>query len=152
MSVSRDGHTLKAFRAVCPAAKLMFCLVFSRATARNARRFLEALLAGHAWIKSIQVDGGSGFRAEFETACRDLNLPLVVLHPGFTRLNGCVERANDACRTGFRALYSGELTVAEAAPTLTKLQHFIQHRQTARQRQELCVTETGVLSPWALFS
>ena len=62
MSVSRDGQTLKEFRAVCPAAKLMFCLVFSRAT--------------------------------------------------------------DSSRTEFWTLYSGELTVAEAAPALAKFQHF----------------------------
>ena len=42
MSVSRDGGSLKEFRAVCPAAKLMFCRVFTGATARNARRFLKA--------------------------------------------------------------------------------------------------------------
>ncbi|MCY4277193.1 MAG: integrase core domain-containing protein [Gammaproteobacteria bacterium] len=124
MSVSRDGQTLKEFRAVCPAAKLMFCLVFSRATARNARRFLEALLAAHPWIKSIQVDGGSEFMAEFEAACRDLGLTLFVLPPRSPRLNGCVERASDASRTEFWALYSGELTVAEAAPALAKFQHF----------------------------
>ncbi len=124
MSVSRDGQTPEEFRAVCPAAKPVFRLVFSRATARNARRFLEALLAEHPWIKSIQVDGGSEFMAEFETACRDLELPLFVLPPRSPKPDGCVERANDSSRTEFRALYSGEPAVAEAAPALAKFQHF----------------------------
>ncbi len=107
-----------------PAARLMFRLVFSRATARNARRLLEALLAEHPWIKSIQVDGGPEFMAEFETACRDLGRPLFVLPPRAPRPNGCAERANDASRTEFRARDEGELTVAEAAPALAKFQHF----------------------------
>ena len=87
-------------------------------------KIVETLLAAHPRIKSIQVDGGSEFMAEFEAACRDLGLTLFVLPPRSPRLNGCVERANDASRTEFWALYSGELTVAEAAPALAKFQHF----------------------------
>ena len=32
-------------------------------------------------IRSLQVDGGSEFRDEFEQACRDLGIPLYVLPP-----------------------------------------------------------------------
>jgi putative transposase len=42
----------------------------------------------------LQVDGGSGFAAEFEAACRQRGLYLFVLPPRSPRLNGAVERAN----------------------------------------------------------
>ena len=42
MTYSRDGRTLKEFRAVCPVSKFMATRVFSRATANNAKRFLAA--------------------------------------------------------------------------------------------------------------
>ncbi|MEE9273671.1 MAG: hypothetical protein V3U57_10475, partial [Robiginitomaculum sp.] len=55
-------------------------------------------------IKSIQVDGGSEFMAEFEQACEDVNIPLIVLPPSRPTYNGGVERGN---RTFGRALQIG---------------------------------------------
>lgn len=43
MSVSRDGITLKEFKAACPISKHLVVRVYSRATAGNARRFLQAV-------------------------------------------------------------------------------------------------------------
>ena len=40
MTFSRDGQTIKEFRAICPLSRFMVARVFSRATAFNARRFL----------------------------------------------------------------------------------------------------------------
>ena len=54
-------------------------------------------------LLSLQVDGGSGFMAEFETACEQLRMP---------PRNGCVERANRTARTEFRSQYAGEHTCA----------------------------------------
>jgi len=51
-------------------------------------------------IKSIQVDGGSEFMAEFEDACQELNIPLIVLPPASPKYNGGVERANRTFREG----------------------------------------------------
>ncbi len=124
MSISRDGKTLKEFRAVCPSTKIMFCRVFTCATAYNACRFLNALLDDYSWIKSLQVDGGSEFMAEFERACQHNKLPLFVLPPRCPELNGCVERANDTSRIEFWGGFGGELTVAEVAPALAKYQYF----------------------------
>ena len=41
MTFSRDGQTIKEFRAICPVSRFMVARVFSRATAFNARRFLD---------------------------------------------------------------------------------------------------------------
>lgn len=43
-------------------------------------------------IKAIQIDGGSQFMAESETACKDAGLALNVLPPRSPKLNGAVER------------------------------------------------------------
>ena len=45
-------------------------------------------------IKSIQVDGGSEFMAEFEQACENMKIPLIVLPPSRPSYNGGVDRGN----------------------------------------------------------
>ena len=67
LSASRDSRQLKEFKAVSPIGKQMVVQVFSRATARNVKRFLETVLAQLPFpLFSAQVDGGSEFRADFE--------------------------------------------------------------------------------------
>ncbi|WP_446831958.1 helix-turn-helix domain-containing protein [Candidatus Foliamicus sp.] len=128
MSVSRDGDTLKEFKAVCPVSKQLVVRVYSRATANNARRFLQAVRTELPCpLQSLQVDGGAEFRAEFEDACQTLQIPLAVLPPKSPQLNGVVERANDSSKTEFWNLYSGQLTVKDAAPALAQYQHFYNH-------------------------
>lgn len=125
MSVSRDGDTLKEFKATCPVSKQLVARVYSRATANNASRFLNAVREDLPFeLRSIQVDGGSEFCAEFEEACEALNLPLAVLPPKSPELNGVVERANDSSRTEFWSLYDGHLTVKAASPALAQYQRF----------------------------
>ena len=101
---------------------------YSRATAHNAKRFLEAVRNDlpHPLL-SVQVDGGSEFRADFEQACQALHIPLYVLPPRRPQFNGCVERANDSTRVEFWNLYQGELTVADASRALADYQHFHNH-------------------------
>ncbi len=134
MSGSCDGGTLKEFRAVCPIGKQLVARVYSRATANNARRFLEAVLEDLPCPpRSIQVDGGGEFRAGFEDACQALGLPLAVLPPKCPQLNGIVKRANYSAGTEFWSLYAGEMTVMDAAPALAEYQRFHNHvRPTAR--------------------
>ena len=62
-------------------------------------------------LKALQVDGGSEFQADFESACRDLGLRLFVLPPRSPKLNGHVERAQRTHTEEFHDLYDGELTV-----------------------------------------
>ena len=133
LSVSLDGTQLKEFRAVSPVGKHMVTRVYSRATARNARRFLQAVIEDLPFpLHSVQVDGGSEFRAEFEQACQALGLPLFVLPPRRPQFNGCVERANDSARVEFWNLYTGELTVAAASAALIEYQHFYNHLRPHR--------------------
>ena len=108
-----------------PVGKQLVARVYSRATARNARCFLEAVRDDlpHG-LASVQVDGGSEFMAEFEEACAALDLPLFVLPPRRPQFNGCVERANDSTRVEFWNLYDGDFTVAAANAALADYQRF----------------------------
>ena len=128
MSLSRDGRQLKEFKAVAPVGKQMVARAYSRATAGNAERFLDAVRAElpHELL-SVQVDGGSEFMAEFERACATLDIPLYVLPPRRPQFNGCVERANDTTRVEFWNLYDGDFTVADANRALADYQHFYNH-------------------------
>ena len=128
MSVSRDGTTLKEFKAVCPRSKQLVVRVYSAATANNAARFLQAVRKDLRYpLRSVQVDGGSEFRAAFEDTCQALNIPLFVLPPRRPQWNGVVERANSSSRVEFWNLYQGGFTVKEAAPALAQYQHFYNH-------------------------
>ena len=120
-----QGKTLKEFKAVCPVTKWCVLRVYSRATSRTARHFLQYLIQQMPFpIRSIQVDGGSEFMAEFEQACQDLNLPLFVLPPKKPEYNGCVERANGASRYEFYPFYRGPLTLNAIHRELTQYQSY----------------------------
>ena len=55
MTYTKDGRTLKEFRAICPTTKHMVARVFWRATANNAKRFLRAMAEAMPFpIASIQ--------------------------------------------------------------------------------------------------
>jgi len=95
MSVTKNGISFKEFQAWDPLSKYVFAQVFSNATSRSAKKFLEQLIQYFPFkIKSIQVDGGSEFMADFEEACEELNIPLYVLPPRKPKYNGGVERSN----------------------------------------------------------
>lgn len=125
MTVSRDGQVLKEFRAVDPVTRIMVCRVFSRATARNARRFLDAVLAEMPFkVSSLQADGGSEFMADFEQACAERSLPLFILPPRSPKWNGRVERCNDTVRLEFWSLWDGDLTVSAVSEALARHQRW----------------------------
>jgi len=95
MTVTKNGITVKHFQAWDRVSKYIHANVYSHAKSSSAKRFLLDLL-GNAPFKllSIQVDGGSEFRADFEAACADLEIPLLVLPPRKPQYNGGVERGN----------------------------------------------------------
>ena len=125
MTFSRDGQTIKEFRAICPVSRFMVARVFSRATAFNARRFLDAVVESFpAPVLSIQVDGGSEFMAEFEDACRELGIDLRVLPPRRPQWNGHVERANRTARIEFWNFLDCDLTVKAVSRKLLKHEFF----------------------------
>ncbi|HYM92067.1 MAG TPA: integrase core domain-containing protein [bacterium] len=66
-----------------------------RLTSQAAEQMLRKAFGRFGFpIRAIQIDGGSEFKAAFETACQDLRIRLYVLPPRSPRLNGHVERAH----------------------------------------------------------
>ena len=95
VTVTKNGITVKHFQAWERKSKFIHAQVYSHAKASSAKRLLVELLTTAPFkIKSIQVDGGSEFMAEFEQVCEDLNIPLIVLPPSRPTYNGGVERGN----------------------------------------------------------
>ena len=89
------GVVLQHFSARDLVSRWDVLQAHTRADARSARIFLEALLRRMPFpIRAVQVDGGSEFAAEFEQACQARRLPLFVLPPRSPKLNGHVERAH----------------------------------------------------------
>lgn len=104
MTVTKNGITVKHFQSWERKSKHIHACVYSNATALSAKKFLMDLIQKAPYkILSIQVDGGSEFRAEFEDACRDLNIPLHVLPPRRPDYNGGVERGNRTFKEEFYA-------------------------------------------------
>ena len=82
---------------------------------RIATAILDALAERMPFgLRAVQVDGGSEFMAEFETACFDRGIRLFVLPPRSPKLNGHVERANGTHTTEF-------WEVSDAEPELESL-------------------------------
>ena len=98
----RPDSAIKHFTAYDPVAKWTVGRVSRAASAQSAVALLDKLCAEAPFpIKGIQVDGGSEFKAEFETACADKGLTLFVLPPKRPQLNGAVERAQGSWRYEF---------------------------------------------------
>ena len=63
-----------------------------RMTSRAAERVVREAFGRFGFpVRAIQIDGGSEFKAAFETACASLGIKLFVLPPQSPRLNGHVE-------------------------------------------------------------
>ena len=102
MTATKNGVTCKHFQAWERRSKYIHAQVYSKATASSAKRFLQELVEIAPYkILSIQVDGGSEFMAEFETACEQMKIPLIVLPPARPKYNGGVERGNRTFREEF---------------------------------------------------
>ena len=113
------GVTIHHFGARDTVSRWDVVGVYSRATARNGRDFLQQVLARMPFpVKAVQIDGGSEFKAEFEEACAALALPLFVLPPHSPKLNGRVERSHRTHEEEFYQCYDGALTLAELRPAL----------------------------------
>jgi putative transposase len=123
MTVYSDGCSVKHFKAVCPTTKVMVMEVYSNATSNTAKRFLDKMVAELPFpIQSIQVDGGSEFMAEFESACQEKGIPLFVLPPKSPKYNGTVERGNGVTRHEFYSQYRGVFNLEAIRPVLREYQ------------------------------
>ncbi len=102
MSVTKNQLTLKHFQAWSPLGKFIHANVYSNATSKTAKRFLQDLIDNAPFkILSIQVDGGSEFMKDFEEACEAFGIKLYVLPPKRPQYNGGVERGNRIFREEF---------------------------------------------------
>jgi putative transposase len=124
------GKAIKHFTAYCPVAKWTVAKAFNRATASAASAFLDKVLADMPFpVEAIQVDGGSEFKAEFETACQAKAIRLYELPPKRPQINGAVERCNGAWRYEFYACYDLPTSVEALNPILDSFQHLYNHHR-----------------------
>jgi putative transposase len=123
MTVYCNSQRIKDFKAACPVTKMLVTEVYQNATSNTAKRFLEKMQAEFPFpIKSIQVDGGSEFMAEFEQACKEKGIALFVLPPKSPKYNGDVERKNGISRNEFYSQYRQEFTVGAIRLALARYQ------------------------------
>jgi putative transposase len=136
MSVAiTSGFVVKHFQAICPITKIVVEEAYTAATSNNARNFLKEVCKKMPFpITSIQVDGGSEFRGEFEQACEDFAIPLYVLPPRSPELNGNVERANGAAKFEF---YYMDQQIYDLSSLRVRLKHFVKKYNTFRPHQAL---------------
>lgn len=131
------GQTLKHFEATCPVTKITVSQCYLNASSRTAAQFLEYIRSQLPFdLRSIQVDGGSEFQKDFESACQTLQIPLYVLPPRSPELNGCVERCNRTLRYEFYQLYDGLFTLKAVRSALAgymKLYNTFRPHQALKQ-------------------
>lgn len=102
MTVTKNGICFKYFQAWDRTSKFIDTQIYSDAKSSSAKKFLLNFVKNAPYkILSIQVDGGSEFMAEFEEACAELGIPLIVLPPRKPEYNGGVERGNRTFREEF---------------------------------------------------
>ena len=122
------GRPLKHFDAYDPVGKWTVAQPRREARAKDAASFLEKVLAEMPWpVKAIQIDGGSEFMAEFEKARADKGLPLYVPPPRSRKLNGGVERCNQAWRYEFHGCVELPDSLEEITREVDRFQHKYNH-------------------------
>lgn len=116
---------VKHFSAICPFTKYTIYQVYKTATSKNAADFLEHMKRKFPFpIRSVQVDGGSEFMADFEKACSNHNIPLFVLPPRSPEYNGNVERSNGTAKYEFYAQYDSLPSLHMIRKKLQKFTYF----------------------------
>ena len=134
------GVELRQFSAIDVVTRLSVTDVRTTATARTARDHLVFLLESLPFpVRTIQVDGGSEFMAEFEAACKEHGIELHVLPPNSPKLNGCVERFNRTTREEFWAWYTGTTDLETVRPAM--------QRWTSRYNALRLHTSLGYVTP-----
>ena len=138
------GYTIRQFTATCPLTRLTTEQAYSHATSRSATNFLNYMREEFPFeIKSIQVDGGSEFMAQFEHTCKNYGIQLYVLPPRSPQYNGSVERRNGTARYECYSLYDGEPNLLAIRRYLRRFMH---HYNTFRPHQSL-----QYQTPWQYY-
>lgn len=126
----------RQFSGIDLATRHASALLTSRATSRNATRFLQQLLATSPYpIRAIQVDQGSEYKDAFEDACARLGITLYENHARAPQQNAHVERLQRTFRDEFyrRTPLPPDLTTANKA-LQSYLHHYNHHRPHAGLR------------------
>ncbi|SRR5579875_742378 len=141
------GVVLKHFSARDMISRWDVVEVHERATSLAAARFLDSLLERMPFpVAALQVDGGSEFAAEFETACQQRGLPLFVLPSRSPKLNGQVERAHRTHHEEFYQVIPDRWNVQSLNPQLRQWERIY---NTVRPHQALGYrTPLEFLSHW----
>jgi putative transposase len=118
----RRGAILKHFSARDVVFRWDVVEVHGRATSLAAARFLDTLLERLPFlVGALQVDGGSEFAVEFEQACQQKEIPLIVLPPKSPKLNAHVERSH---RTHNEAFYQVQADSTKVVRLNQQLRHW----------------------------
>lgn len=138
------GKYVKQFDATCPITKFTVSQAYSRATSLVASNFLDYIQQQFPFpLKSIQVDGGSEFKGDFELACEQKNIQLYVLPPKSPKFNGNVERRHGTIKYEFYSTYHGSADLTEIR---TELFRFIEKYNLYRPHEAL-----GFDTPWNFY-
>ena len=136
MSVTRNGRKIHQFQAWDRKTKRIHANVFLRATSTAAKRFLPELIEKTPFkITSIQVDGGSEFMGQFEQACAERNIELLVFPPVRLKYNGGIEHTNRTFREKF--YYHYDFTAGAIDEIRRELQKAVEKYNTFRPHKNL---------------
>ena len=98
-----------------------------RATREIMVRFLDEDVDRMPFsVRAVQIDGGSEFKGEFETACQQRGLRLFLLTPKSPKLNGCVERSHRMHEEEFHQCSGGDLTPGGPAARPARLRDLME--------------------------
>jgi hypothetical protein len=136
MTVIRNGVVCKHFQGWERHSKYIHAQIYGHAKSTTAAKFLHEFIDKAPFpVISIQVDGGSEFMADFETACADLNIPLIVLPPSRPKYNGGVERGNRTFKEEF--YYKSTFTADSIQEIRGELAKAVQKYNTYRPHRAL---------------
>ncbi len=129
------GVVLKHFTAHDVVSRWDIIGVYSRSTAANSVRFLDAIEERMPFpVRAIQVDGGAEFEALFEEECQKRGIKLFVLPPRSPKLNGGVERAHRTHTEEFYEVTDSTFEIAELGGELLEWERIY---NTVRPHQAL---------------
>jgi transposase len=130
-----NGYSVKHFKAICPVTKIVSEQVYTTATSKIGKRFLDHIKNDFPFkIRSIQVDGGSEFMGEFEQGCKNSSIPLFVLPPRRPKYNSTVERGHCTVKYEFYWQYNGR---GELHHIRDKLKEYTEFYNKIRPHQRL---------------
>lgn len=123
-----DGNQRYQFTACDCISKHTARTAATSKASRSAKEIFRAMDKRFPFpVKAIQVDGGSEFMAEFETACEKRGITLYILPPRSPKLNGMVERMQRTSKEEIYDIQPVPFVIAEHNQLLAKEDHIYNH-------------------------